>query len=289
MNPVHNLKGLKSILNVLLEWKSTPYIILCFISLFLLFPFFWTFVTSFKTMEEVYRWPPTIAPEKPSFSGYSFALLYTMLPVQLLNSLIYALLSSVIVTLLCTITIYGLIMFPYRGSKTVLSIFFATRIIPPQALWLPFVLIYSRVGLINTRIGVIVFEIALIYPLAVWMVRDFFESFPKELIEAGQIDGLSRLGALFRIVVPIAAPAISAIAIIAFLWVWGEFMFPFLILNSPALQPVTVSAYQFIGEEGIKWNALAATQTLILMPGILFFLFAQKNIVKGLAAGSVKQ
>ncbi len=275
-------------INGFLENRNTPYIVLVIIFIFLLFPFYWSFVTSIKTMQEIFSWPPTLFPKEPTLYGYKFALLNAPVPTYILNSAIYSLSASVIVTLSATITIYGLTQFPFRGSDKVLFSFFATRLIPPQALWLPFLIMYSKVRLINTRVGVIIFNIALIYPLCVWMLKSLFEAFPKDLIDAASIDGCSRMKTLYKIVVPIMAPGISAIAIISFLWAWAEFMFPFIVLNDQSLHPITVGVYNFISEEGILWNALSATQMLAITPGIIFFIIAQKNIIKGLSAGAIK-
>lgn len=272
----------------MLEWGGTPYVAMTLVVLFLLFPFYWTFVTSFKLLKEVFEWPPTLFPQHFSLSGYRFALLSAPVLRYLGNSVIYSLCTAAFVVFLGTITIYGLTMYPYKGSGRILLGFFATRIIPPQSLWLPFIILFSKIGLINTRPAVIIFEVILVYPLSVWMLKGLFEAFPHELVDSATIDGCSRLGTLFRVVIPVVAPGIAAIAIIAFLWTWGEFMFPFLILNNESLHPITVGAYYFLGEEGVMWNALAATQVLAISPGLVFFIIAQKHIIKGLAAGAVK-
>ncbi|QPM66823.1 carbohydrate ABC transporter permease [Atribacter laminatus] len=280
--------GIRRVINGILEYRNTPYIVLIAIFVFLLFPFYWSFITSIKTTQEIYSWPPTLFPVDPSLSGYEFSLLTAPVPTYILNSVIYSLSASIIVTLSATVTIYGLTQFPFRGSRKILFSFFATRLIPPQALWLPFVIMYSKIGLINTRPGVVIFIVAIIYPLCVWMLKSLFEAFPKELIDAASIDGCSRMKILYKIAVPILAPGISAIAIISFLWAWAEFMFPFIILNDQSLHPITVGVYFFIGEEGILWNALSATQILAITPGLIFFIIAQKHIIKGLSAGAVK-
>lgn len=270
------------------DWNGIPYVATALVLCYLLFPFYWTFVTSFKSLQEIFKWPPTLVPQQFTLSAYIFSLIYAPVPRYVVNSVIYSLSVALFVILIGTITTYGLTIYSYRGSNEISFLFFATRIVPPQVLWLPLYVVYSKLGLIDTRLGVIIFQIALAYPLCVWILRGMFQAFPRELVDAASIDGSSRLGILFRIVMPIAAPGIAATGIVAFLWAWGSFMFPFLILDSEALKPLTVGVYYFVGEEGILWNALAATEVLALLPGITFFIIAQRYIIKGLSAGATR-
>lgn len=281
-------RKIRKSINELLGWGGTPYVVIVLVIFIILLPFYWTFITSFKLLEETYQWPPTLLPQQFSLSGYRYALLTAPVPMYLVNSVIYSLCTAAIVIFIGTLTVYGLTMYPYKGSGKILLAFFATRIVPPQALWLPFIIFFSRIGMINSRPPVIIFNVIMVYPLSVWMLGGLFQSFPRELVDSATIDGCSRLGALFRVVIPVIAPALAAVAIIAFLWAWGEFMFPFLILNKESFYPITVGAYWFLGDEGIMWNALAATQILAISPGLLFFIIAQRHIVKGLTAGAVK-
>jgi len=270
------------------DWKGIPYVATFLVLFYLLFPLYWTLVTSFKSLEEVFRWPPTLFPEQFTLSAYVFSLIYTPVSTYVVNSIIYSLSVALIVVTITTITTYGLTIYPYRGSNRISLLFFATRIVPPQTLWLPLYVIYAKVGLLDTRLGVIIFETALAYPLCIWMLRGIFQAFPHELIDAASIDGTSRMGTLLRVVLPVVAPGIAATAIIAFVWTWGSFMFEFLVLDSEALKPLTVGIYYFEGETGWVWNAMAATQVLTLLPGIIFFIIAQKYIVKGLSEGAIK-
>lgn len=279
---------LRKIIDNVIKWKGTPYIVLTIISLIMIAPFYWSFVTSFKTTNEIYNWPPTLIPKDFSLSGYSFSLISTPVKTYLINSTIYSLWVSLIVIVFATITIYGLSFYPYKGSNKILITFFLTRVIPPQTLWLPFIIVFSSMGLLGSRIPIIIYELVLTYPLAVWMFKSIFDTFPREIVEEATIDGCSKFQALYLVVLPVVAPAVAAIGIVAFLWSWNEFMFPFVALSNKNLWPVTVGIMGFLGEEGVMWNALSATQVLAITPGLLFFLIAQKYIVKGLAAGSVK-
>ncbi len=277
--------GLRPLLARALAHKATPYFIVSILLFFLLVPIFWTFLTAFKPLQETLLWPPTYFPHHITGHAFTTVISDTPVPTYLLNSVIIALSTTIVVTIAGLFTSYALVRYPFRGSRLALTGFLVVRLIPPISLLLPFYLILRYMGLINTRIGVIMYTIYLCYPLVVWMLKSFFDSFPKELIDAALVDGASRIGALLRIVVPSLAPGISAVAIIAFLWTWNEFLAPFLFLNSDFLKPITVGIYYFVGDETTYWNTLAASAVLAIIPGIVFFIIAQRWIVKGLTAG----
>lgn len=282
------LENSRSGIDKIVGWEGTSYLVIMLILFFLLSPFYWILVTSFKSMAEVFRWPPTLFPEDFTLSAYRFSLITAPVPTFVANSVIYSLSVAAFIVIIGSITTYGLVMYPYRGSDKVFLAFFATRILPPQCLWLPLLIFFARIGLIDTRPSVIIFDIILVYPLCIWMLKGLFDDFPRELIDSASIDGCGKLGTLFRIVMPVMAPGIAAVAIIAFLWTWNDFMFPFLVLNSRSLQPITVGVYYFVGDKGVMWNALCATGVIALTPGIVFFIIAQKHIVRGLSSGAIK-
>ncbi len=276
-------------LSNILEHKVTPYVIMAVVLILLLGPIYWTLVTSLKTLPEAIQWPPTYIPEDFTLEAYQEVLGRSPVPKFLLNSIIYALVTTTLVTTAAVFTTYALTRYKYRGSNMVLLSFLFIRLIPPISLLLPFYLILRQLGLINTRASVVIYTIYLTYPLAVWMLKSFFDQFPQDLIDAALIDGASRMGALFRVVLPVIANGIAAVAIIAFLWTWIEFLAPFLFLNTENLKPITVGLYYFVGDETTYWNSLTAGAILAIIPGIAFFMFAQRYIISGLTAGFGKE
>ncbi len=281
--------SIRGFLNSVLEHKATPYVGLGVILIFLLGPIYWTLVTSLKTLPEAIRWPPSYLPGDITLSAYRDVLTRSPVPQYLFNSAVIALLTTLIVVIASVFTTYALSRYPYKGSRTVLLGFLVVRVIPPISLILPFYLILRQLGLINTRMAVIIYCIYLTYPLSVWMLKSFFDQFPQDIIDAALIDGTSRLGALFRVVLPMIANGVAAVAIISFLWTWIEFLAPFLFINTDELKPITVGLYYFIGDETIYWNSLSAGAILAVIPGILFFVLAQKYVVSGLTAGLGKE
>jgi multiple sugar transport system permease protein len=259
------------------------------ILILLLGPIYWTLITSLKPLAEAIKWPPTYIPKGFTLNPYIDVLTRSPVPLYLLNSAIIALVTTFIVVSAAVATTYALTRFPYKGSKAVFSGFLIVRVIPPISLLLPFYLILRQLGLINTRTSVILYTMYLTYPLSIWMLKSFFEQFPQDLIDAALIDGTTRLGALTRVVIPVIANGIAAVAVIAFLWSWIEFLAPFLFINTDALKPITVGLYYFVGDETTYWNSLSAGAFLATLPGIVFFIFAQKYIVSGLTAGFGKE
>lgn len=281
--------SLRRVLSRALECKATPYIGLIMILIILLGPIYWTFTTSLKTLPEAIRWPPTYFPKDLTLSAYADVLTRSPVPKYIGNSLIIALVTTFIVVTAALFTTYALTRYPYKGSRGVLFGFLAVRVIPPISLILPFYLILRQLRLINTRASVIIYCIYLTYPLSVWMLKSFFDQFPQDILDAALIDGASRLKALFKVVMPIIANGIAAVAIIAFLWTWIEFLAPFLFINTDRMKPITVGLYYFVGDETIYWNSLAAGALLTILPGMLFFIVAQKYVISGLTAGFGKE
>ncbi len=275
-------------LDKILSHRATAYIVVGVILFLMLLPLFWMVISSFKSMSEIFQSPPTYFPQTFSLEAYEQAWNKAPLPTYLVNSTIIALVTVAFTLVAGTLTAYGLSQYRFKGSNFVLVLFLFTRVIPPLSLILPFYVIFLKLGLINTRTAVTVYTIYLSYPLMVWLLKGFFDDFPRELIDAAVIDGASRTGALFRIVLPVTLLAIMAVAVMAFMWTWNEFLAPYLFINSDELKPLTVGIYYFVGDEFTYWNRMSAAGVIAVIPSITFFVLAQKYIVKGLTAGAVK-
>jgi len=271
-----------------LDHRAFPYVVVGIILFFFLLPIAWTFITSLKTLKEAFLTPPTYFPKHPTLDAYKNVILKSPVPLYIWNSLIYSLSTVAIILTAGVLTAYGLSKYQYPGSNFILISFLVTRILPPLSLLLPFYIIFRMMGLIDTKLSVIIFSVYLAYPLSVWILKSFFDTFPNHLMDAGLIDGCSRIGVLFRIVLPGIATGVAAVAIIAFLWTWQEFLSPYLFLNSDMNKPITVGVYYFVGDELTYWHTISAAAMFASIPGMVFFLIAQKYIVRGLTMGGVK-
>jgi ABC-type glycerol-3-phosphate transport system permease component len=279
---------MRKIIARILEKPLTSYLLLIIILSIMLAPIIFTAFTSFKTRAETFRWPPSYFPEKPTLEAYREVLFRSPIARHLLNSLIIAIGTTTIVMIGGLFTAFGLSQYKYKGSRTVLLIFIATRIIPPISLLVPFYIIMSFLHLINTYACLIIVNTFLWYPFAIWMLKSFFDKFPRDLINSAIVDGCTRTGAFLKVVVPVSAIGIASVAIITFLWTWNEFLYGIIFSNTRAIQPVTVGAHYFVGDELVQWDSIAATAIFTALPGIILFSIAQRAIVKGLTAGAVK-
>jgi len=272
----------------ILEKSVTSYVLLVIILSLMLAPIIFTLFTSFKTREETFSWPPTYFPKQPTLEAYREVIFRSPILRYLLNSLIIAMGTTTIVMIGGLFTAYGLSQYSYKGSKTVLLIFIATRIIPPISLLVPFYIIMSFLHLINTYACLMIVNTFLWYPFAIWMLKSFFDKFPRELVDSAIVDGCTRTSAFLKVVIPVSAIGIAAVAIITFLWTWNEFLYGIIFTNTRSVQPITVGAHYFVGDELVQWDSIAATAIFTALPGIVFFSIAQRAIVKGLMAGAVK-
>jgi len=272
----------------ILEKSLTSYILLIIILAIMLSPIIFTLLTSLKTRAETFSWPPTYLPKKPTLQAYQEVLFRSPILRHLLNSLIISAGTTTIVIVGGLLTAYGLSHYKFKGSKMVLLVFIVTRIIPPISLLVPFYMIMSFLRLINTYAVLMLLNTFLWYPFAIWMLKSFIDKFPRELIDSAIVDGCNRTSAFFRIVVPVSAIGIAAVAIITFLWTWNEFLYGIIFTNTRSVQPITVGAHYFVGDELVQWDTIAATAIFTALPGIIFFSIAQRAIIKGLTAGAVK-
>jgi multiple sugar transport system permease protein len=280
--------GMRKALAKLLSKTTTTYVILIAMLAVMLAPIIFTAMTSLKTRQETFQSPPTYWPQNFTLAAYREVIFESPMPRHLLNSLIVAGGTTIIVMTGSIFTAWGLSRYRFKGSAVFLFIFISTRIMPPIALLVPFYIIMSKLHLINSFTALITLNTFLCYPLAVWMIKSFFDSFPGELVDSAIVDGCTRTGAFLRVVVPVAAVGISAVAIITFLWTWNEFLFAMLFSNTREIQPATVGAHYFVGDELTQWDSIAAAAMFTAFPGLVFFSVAQKAIVKGLTAGAVK-
>jgi len=196
--------------------------------------------------------------------------------------------TTAIVTVIGMFAAYGISQYQFRGGNFVLLTLLVTRIIPPLSLLLSFYLVVSYLGLVDNVLSMIIANIYLTYPFAVLIMKSFFDTFPRELIDSAIVDGCSRTGALLRIVLPVGAPGIASSAIITFLWTWNEFIYAFIFTFTSKAQPVTVGCFDCIGDIFVNWNQMCAGAILAALPGIIFVFAAQRYLIRGLTAGALK-
>jgi multiple sugar transport system permease protein len=251
------------------------------------FPFLYLGLTSLKTPLETIAVPPKLLPTHWTFANYGTALHRDGVPRAIANSVVTAALSTVISLVLAVPAAYGVTRFKTRLGQWFIMGALVTRMVPPVAIGIPLLTTMSFLGLTDTSLGLALAHTTISLPLSIWLMASFFEAVPNELDEAAKIDGCSRLGALWRVVLPVTSGGIAVTAIFAFLASWNEFLFA-LLLTSIHAQTTPIVIANFQTQFGLDWGAMTALATLYSLPVILLTFVLQRYIVAGLTLGAVK-
>ena len=254
-----------------------------------LFPVYWMIATGLKSTADIFAMPPKLFPIPPDFTSYDRQVLHNpVLVTVFMNSIIIALGTTALTLLLAVPGAYGLARLKLRGSGLMLLFLLIGQLLPSIVIAGPLFLIFSRIGLLNSHLGLIIADTTFTLPFSVIILRPFFLAVPNELESAAKVDGCSQPGVLWRIVIPYVRPGLITVAVLAFLIAWGEFVFA-ISLNPRTNQPVTVALAKFIGQYGTHWNDLMAVSTVVALPIIPIFASLQRFIVGGLTSGAVKE
>jgi multiple sugar transport system permease protein len=183
---------------------------------------------------------------------------------------------------------YGFLRFRIPGGNLLFFLVLATRMVPHIVLIVPLFLMLQRLGILDTRLGLILVYTALDIPLVMWIMRGFFADFPWELEDAARIDGASRTGFFFRVLLPLSQPGLAAVAVFTFIANWNEFMMALVLTSTQTPRTMPVALAVFNTEFGVRWDYLSAAGVLLIVPTLLFTFLMQKYIVSGLTFGAVK-
>jgi multiple sugar transport system permease protein len=275
------------------------YVAILLIGVITLFPIYWILTTSIKEPSDILASPPHLFLFAVTLGHYgslltgntlggASALAVPNFYPSLLNSAIVGTTSVGLSLLVGTPAAYALARFHFRGKGLFASYVLLTRMLPPLGIIIPVFVMYTNFNLIDTRRGLIALYVAFNLSLVIWMMRGFFQEIPRNLEEAAQVDGASRLGAIWRVALPLAAPGLVATAILNLIFTWNEFLFA-LMLTSDNARTAPVAASLFVSYKEIAWGSLSAAGTVILLPILIFALVVQRHLVRGLTAGAVKE
>ena len=261
------------------------YILLILLLLFFLFPIYWLVATSLKTQVDIFAMPPKWA-FVPKFENYYHVIFQTEYPSLARNSLIAALTNVALSMAIGTLASYAMSRFRV-GTKNLLYWFLGIRMLPPIVASIPLFLIAASLRLIDSYIILPILYLTMNLPFVIWMMKSFIDEIPVEIEESALIDGCSHIGALVRVVVPLAAPGLVATAVFCFIMAWNEFLFAMIFTRASAMTlPVGISG--FITEEQIFWGYITAAAAVAAIPPIAFALIFQRYLVRGLTFGAVK-
>lgn len=258
------------------------------IAVFALLPFLWTVSTSLKTEVDIYSLTPSFMPHPFTLDNYKEVFHNRTMMEYFRNTIIIALSSTVISMTVSIFAAYGFSRYKFPGRTSLLYSILFTRLLPRVCLLVPFYVTLSHLHMVNTYQGLVLVYLIVGMPVTVWLLKGYIDSVPYEIEEAAVMDGCGPMQILFRIVVPILAPAISSTGMYAFILAWNEFLFPLLIAKDSGTRPISVGLAFYIDEIGVKWGPMMAASVMMSIPAILVFSFAQKYIVKGLSEGAVK-
>ncbi|MDJ0334316.1 carbohydrate ABC transporter permease [Salinibacterium sp. G-O1] len=253
-----------------------------------LFPLYWIVVTSLKSPGMIFKFPLEYWPTEISFDNFIGLFSKADFGTYMFNSLFAATMTATVVTLISLLAGYILARFEFKSKGAVLGAFLVTQMIPAFIALGPLYNMMSDLGLVDTRGGLIVVYIAISIPFSTIMLRGFFANIPDALEEAAMIDGCSRIGALFRVLVPVMLPGIMATFIFSFVNSWNELFLSVTLMNSDSNKTIPTALNGFITSFNIEWGPMAAAAVLTVIPTLVMFAFASKYIVQGLTAGAVK-
>ncbi len=255
----------------------------------MLFPFLVMVVSMFKSSEEIYHIPPYWFPQKPTLQN--FVTVWHTIPLAsfFVSSAIIAFGAVILNTMISVPAGYAVARLNFPGKKTILYAFLVTQMFSPVVIVISLFKIVIGLKLIDTYISVIVANAVFTTPFVIWMLNGYFSGIPKSIEDAARIDGCSRVGALLRVILPIAAPGLVTTVIYTFIYGWNDFIFSLTFLQTQDKYPLTIGLYQFVGRFAVRWEELLAGSFLAILPVLLLFFFVEKQLVSGLAGGAVKE
>lgn len=265
--------------------KTLLYVALIVGGLVMLFPFVWTVVTSI-TPGGTLTSTPKLIPDNPSLAPY--AELFSRVPFAqvIANSLIIAIVSTILQLVTSSMAAYAFTRLPFRGRGAVFVLYLATMMIPFQVLIVPLFAEMKTLGLINTYLGAILPTIASAF--GVFLLRQAMSTVPYDLDQAATLDGAGHFRIFFQIMLPLVRPALATLAVFAFLNTWNSFLWPLIILRDPTMQTLPVALSTLQGQFSTQWDVLMAGSVVSIIPMFALYVFAQKYIVQGVAGTGLK-
>lgn len=255
------------------------------VALIAFFPVLYMVLNGFKTETDAVDLPPRLF-FQPTLENYAEIFRINFWPF-FQNSIIAALVSTAFVMVLGVPAAYAIVFHPPKRSKDILFFFISTKFLPPAGVIVPLYIIYRDASLLGTVHGLIILYTAMNLPLAIWMMRSFFEEVPQEIIDAARLDGAGLLREMSQIVLPMVVPGLVATVFLSIIFAWNEFFFA-VSLASIGTATVPIFMVRFVTSEGLFWAKLSASCTLAILPIVLLGWAAQRQLVRGLSMGAVK-
>lgn len=263
------------------------YILLAGMLAFLLFPFYWTFVTSVKPSSELYGEVVTYWPKAPTFESYKKLFTEFNFIKPMANSLLVAALTTAISITVSLLAAYAFSRYRFKGRKLLMTMFLTNNMFPTVLLLIPLYAIMRKIGILYTPMSLVLSYTTFTIPFSIWLLNGYLDDLPMALEEAALVDGANRAQAFLKIILPILAPCIVATGAYVFMTAWNEYTFAVMFTNE-ANRTIPVALKNLIGQLGVEWGMLTAGGIITIIPVCIMFFFAQKRLIAGLTAGAVK-
>jgi raffinose/stachyose/melibiose transport system permease protein len=256
-------------------------------TLFTLGPLLWVVVLSFRNNTAIYQ-NPFALPSVLQWSNYLEVFHRTNLPMYFVNSMIVVIIALIGIVIFASMAAYAFARFSFRFSNTIFWAFMATLMVPHQVVLVPLFKTLGPLGLLNTRQGLIAVYIAFSLPISLYILRAFFQQIPGELAEAAKIDGADDWKTFWRVMFPVARPAVATVGVFNFILLWNEFLFALVFIRDDMLRTLPLGQMHFMGEYAEDIAGMAAAVTLATLPVILLYVVLAEQFQRGMAAGAVK-
>ncbi|HEV7338468.1 MULTISPECIES: carbohydrate ABC transporter permease [Bosea] len=267
--------------------NTTAYALLILAILIVFFPLAWMLSVSFRPNIEVMQMPPDWLPQIFTLDGYKKIFTTPRYLVVFLNTMVISLVVTLLSLVLGAMAAYALARFNFAGQRAVLMFLITTQMFPLVLLCIPYFRIFITFGLYDTRTSLVIVYLTFTLPFCILMLRSYFINIPRDIEEAAMVDGCSRLGAIFRTLVPISYPAFVGAGLYTFLLAWNEFLFAVVLIESWENRVLTMAIYSLMAEFVTDWNAMMAFSVLASLPLVVAFIFLQRYMVQGMTAGAL--
>ena len=252
------------------------------------FPLFWMLSTSLKPSAEIFATPPRLVPTHPTLENFGRLFGDTSFLTFFRNSALVSLATVALTLGVSAPGAYGLTRFSFAGREKVAGLILTTYMFAPVMIIIPFYILVKELGIVNTRLALVLSYTTFCLPFCLWLLRAFFESIPLELEEAALVDGAGRGRAVWHVVLPLALPGLIAAAIFTFILAYNDFLFALVLITSEELKTLPVGVNDLFNATIVDWGMIMAAGVMITVPAVLFFAAVQRYLVQGWGAGGVK-
>lgn len=264
------------------------YAVLVVLVVWTLAPLYWMVTTSLKTNREIYGTAATLWPHQPTLASYEVLFARTPFLVYFWNSTLIALVTTLLTVLTSVLGAYALVRLNFPGRRLLARLLVYTYLVPQSLLFIPLFTILVNAGLSNTRSGLVLAYLGFTVPFCTWLLMGYFMSVPVELEEAGLVDGCSRVGVLFRIVMPVTLPALAVTAFFSFTLSWNEYLYASVFVSDVNAKTIPTGIPSFIIEDVFFWGPMMASTVLSAIPPLAVYFVFQRWLITGLTLGAVK-